>query len=886
MKPILRLRRFFQRNRLDAEMREEMGIHLDLQAERNRAAGMGAEDARFAAERQFGNVASLRERVREQRGWLWLEQGRQDVRYAFRGLARNPGFTVVTVATLALGIGASTVLFSVVNAVFLRRLPVEQPAALYLLSVDAPEMWRRPFSQTYVRYFQEHAGTARDLAATGVWAGFREFSVRGTEDGKRDELMTFEVGGNYFEVMGVRPAAGRLFGPADDTPSSSPAAVISHELWARRFGRDPSVIGREIQLDRFPVTIVGVAAPGFFGALVGARADLWLPVELGPRIDQNQPWGAGGLKGNYPLFNLVARLAPDVSPAQAEKELTVLFRQQLAAGTGLPSWQRRATPPEVAQAQIRLQSLATGYGGVRQWLERPIALLAVMVGVVLLVTCANIAGLLLVRGSTREREFAMRSALGASRGRIMRQLLAESFALALLGGVAGAVVAEWGIRGVGDFLEVIDLAPDGRVLGFSAGITALVGLGVGLLPARRLGRHRQDAATAMQPRLSQLLVISQIGLAFVLCSAATLVVQTFRNVSRIDAGIQPQHLFVAPLVVPRDAAPARRFAIEQALREACLDLPGVRQVSFAQGLPLIGGTRIKAESAHEIRESPAGTIKLSANRVTAGPDFFATLGIPLLHGRGFEAADSASDAPARVILGARAAHALFGERNPVGLRISLWKDFEVIGVAADIKVASLREETRAIVYLPRQALPSTLSTTLLIRTDADGRLVLDDVRALLRRIDAQAAVSALAPVDGIFSREVRTEKLLAQLAACFAIFVLLLACLGLFGLLAFNVTRRTREIGVRLALGASHRGLIRMVLREGMQLVLGGTVLGLGGAAGSAHLAASLLYGISPTEPWVYGTMTAVLAVAALGACWLPAHRAARVDPMVALRSE
>jgi len=889
MKLLRQLRNLFRKRALDAEMAEEIRLHLEMQAERNRAGGMNADEARYAAQRQFGNVAIMQERVREGRGWVWVEQAVQDFRYAFRQLGRSPVFAIVAVATLAFGIGASTVFFSVVNAVFLRTLPVGDPAGLHLFTVEGPEWVKRPFSQGYHDYFRQHAGTVRDVASMSLWPGFRQMTVAGDAAGNTDELMTLQVSGNYFAVMGVRAALGRVLLPSDDRPEAPAVAVISHALWVRRFGSDSSVIGREILLDRFPVVVVGVATPGFEGTMVGARPQLWLPVQLSSRMDQNQPWGVTGVSANYPLFNLLARLAPGVSPEQANAELTGLLRQQLAAGTGLPSWQKPALPGEVRQSSIALQSIATGYGGARHWLQRPLALLCGMLAVVLLVACANIAGLLLVRGSARAREFALRAALGAGRGRVMRQLLVESLALASLGGAGGVVVAWLGTREVGKFLEGMDLAPDGRVLTFAVVVTAMAGLFAGFLPAWRLSRLDLMSAAKGVPGGSWLgrgLVILQIGLAFVLCSAATLIVQTFRNVAGIDTGFRPQQLLAAPLVVPRDMSPAQRYALEHQLREACLGLPGVRQVTFQQGLALVAGTRIRAGAAHEIRESPAGTVTLSASRVAVGPDFFSTMGIPVLHGSGFGPDDGADQAPARAVLDERAARGLFGEGNAIGRRISLWKEFEVIGVVADAKITNLREEPKPTVYLPRQAGPSTLQTSLMIRTEPGGRVPLEEIRALVHRFDPHSAVSAVVPVDDILSREVRTEKLLAQLASGFALFVLLLTGLGLFGLLAFNVARRTHEIGVRLALGASREGLLWLVVREGLLLVLMGSVIGIAGAVGLARFVGTLLYGVSPTEIWVYGVVALTLGSAALLACWLPARRAARVDPVIALRAE
>jgi predicted permease len=885
------LRSLFQKRQLDEQLSEEIRTHVDLATVANVAKGMAPEEARFAALREFGNVAGIQERARDEHGWLWVEQGVQDVRYAFRQLRRSPGFTAVTVLTLAVGIGASTVLFSVLDPVFLRSLPVADPGGLYLAAVEGPSQIGKPFARVHYEEFRKRANALEQVAAMSTWPGYRELAAAAGGSETPVELLTFEVSANYFTALGVSPAAGRLFGEVEERAGSAAVAVISHELWQRRFGGDPAVVGRELLLDGYPVRVIGVADRGFRGALAGARTDLWLPAALSPLIDQNQPWGTEGYLANLPLFNLAVRLRPNVSRQQAETELTAIFRQVLARPDGRHKWQRAPEAGDIAQSRIELQPLGRGYGGVRNWLERPVTLLAGMVGVVLLVACANIAGLLMVRGSARQREFAMRAALGASRRRIVRQILVESLTLAALGGGGALLVAWIGTQALGKVLEMVDLSPDPRIYGFAAGVTLLTGMIFGLLPAWRLSR--QDLAQASKrggeasARLNQGLVIIQIALAFVLCSGAALIVETFRNVAGAATGFRPQQLWLAPLVVDRHATPQRRFEIERQFREACLALPGIREVSLQQGWSLINAGRLKVESVHDIQESarPDGE-KITANRVTVGPDFFAVMRIPLRRGTGFKAADSEADSPAVIVLGEFAARRLFGERDPIGQKVKLWRDFEVVGVAADIKVVSLREEPRFVAYLPRQAGPSTLQTSLVLRTDAGSPLALGDLRGLLRQIEPTASVASLVAVEDHLARQVWTERLVAQLASGFALFVLLLACLGLFGLLAFGVVRRTREIGIRLALGASRGGLLELVIREGLLLLGIGSLLGAAATAGLGRFVEALLYGVSATAPWVYLAVGGTLTGATLVACLLPAWRATKVDPMVALRAE
>ncbi|MEJ1971736.1 MAG: ABC transporter permease [Lacunisphaera sp.] len=410
----------FLKRKLDEQLSEEIKVHVEMATEANVAKGMAPEEARYAALREFGNVASLQEQAREGRGWVWLEQAGQDLRYAVRGLIRNPVFTVIVVLTLALGTGANTALFSVLNGLLLRSLPVREPGHLMMLSSKGlREGFERTFTQTHYQYFSDQTATLSAVAATATWSAERQLRVPEDANGDAVESATFEVSGNYFSTLGVSAVVGRLLTEEDDQPGHPRAVtVVSYDFWQRHLGGDASAIGRTLLLDSFAVTVVGVVPPRFNGTVVGYRTDLWLPLQLSPLIDQNQPWGANALKPISLMLNLLARLRPGVSPEMVGTELSNLFRQRLAQPGGLPAWWPPFDAAALQQVAIELLPAGKGYGGLRTWLDRPVTLLMGLAGLLLLVACANVAGLLIARSSAREREFAMRAALGASGRRL------------------------------------------------------------------------------------------------------------------------------------------------------------------------------------------------------------------------------------------------------------------------------------------------------------------------------------------------------------------------------------------------------------------------------------------------------------------------------------
>jgi predicted permease len=586
-----------------------------------------------------------------------------------------------------------------------------------------------------------------------------------------------------------------------------------------------------------------------------------------------------------PFLCIAGRLAPGTTRAQAEAELDVLFQGKLAQLD--PRRVAGGNQSGLLPQKIGLTPAGTGFGGLRAAYEQPVTVLMAMVAVLLVIACANVAGLLLARGSTRVREFAMRAALGASRRRLACQMITESLLLAACGGLLGIGLARAGTGWLGRYLGYLDLGVDGRVMLFVVLTIVLAGLFFGLLPAWHLSRV--DLATATRKngsgslRLNNFLVVSQVALAFVLCVAATLLVRTFQRLSTGDIGFQRQQSYLARLDFDRQAKPAQRLELSRRLLEELRALPGIEATTVFQGISLLSPVAIENKFAVT---GAASSPDAPASVVVAGPDFFRTMGLPLVRGRDFEVEQKRSAGIQPMIIGEWSARKLFGTEDPIGRRIKLWAEFEIVGVARDIKYGQLREDDRFVFYVPAHTRPSMLQTMLAIRMRAGGAPNLADLRAVLRRLDASAGISEIRPLTDSLANQSRQERFTAQLAGFFGAFVLLLACLGLYGLLSFGVTRRTREFGVRVALGASPRGLHGLILRQGMRLVMLGVVLGAAGAIGTVRLARSLLFGVSATEPSVYLGVFFLLLVAAAGACWLPARRASRVDPMVALRAE
>ncbi|MFT3829957.1 MAG: ABC transporter permease [Opitutaceae bacterium] len=906
---IARVAGCLRRRRREREMAEEMAAHLELQEAANRDRGMDAMEARYAALRQFGGVAQVQECCREQRGILWLENFGRDLRFAARGLRKAPRFAAIVLLTLACGIGATTAVFSGVNALLLRPLPVRAPGELVVAAASGPGAGtrefpyplfeqsgdNRPFPYAFVSAFRERCTTLADVVAVTGWPMQRAVVARDCGLVEPVSAVVEEVSGNYFAALGVPLARGRGVEEADDGPGDVvPVAVVSHDFWQRRLGGDPAVVGKTLHLDGCAVTIVGVAAHGFTGAQVGLRCELWFPLQRSRVLDANMPWGREALQNDrQPLVHILGRLREGVSRRQAATELDGIFQHKLAELDP-----RRALPvgvPERANLldqHLVLASAGAGYGGMRASLRTPLDVLMILVGVLQLAACANVAGLLLARGAAREHEFAVRAALGASRGRVVVQLLTECLLLAALAGALGVVVANGAVGFLRSEAAGLDLSLDARVLGFAAGLTLLTALGAGLVPAWRLSRRELGgslkAMRLVWSRLNGGLVVMQIAFAFVLLAIAGLFVRTLQNMTGTETGFARQNRLLFDVGLAPEIPPPERAATYQRMASELESLAGVEGVSYYQGIDLLGDTAFVLEFDVPGREPVPGPAR-RASLVHVGPRFFEAMGVPLLRGRDFGRRDEAAMAagvPALVI-GEWAARLLFAEEDSLGRRVRFGtQDFEIVGVAKDVKYGGLRDEPRVIFYLATSVTPNAMRVTYVVETAGTPAALAGSLRAAVRRVDLRAQLSGFRTVAERLEGATSQERFTARLAGFFGMFALALSGLGLFGLLSYMVGRRTREIGIRLALGAPVRGILQLIIRDGVRLWSVGCVVGVAGALMLTGSLTALLFHVTATDPVSYAGAAGVLGLVSGAACFWPAWRASRIDPIEALRAE
>lgn len=835
-----------------------------------------------------------------------------ELRFALRQLARAPGFAAVTLCSLALGIGANTTLFSLVNEVLLKALPVRAPHELVLFHWAAHDEsprslsgWNQRDPRTgettstsfSLRTFAQIA--AADAPVRDVFAFAPATQLNVGIDGQAEVVNSgVLVSGNYHAALGVPIAVGRGLGPEDDTAAATPAVVLSHGFWQRRFGGEAAVLGQTITINRVPFTVVGVTAPSFAGTLqIGEVQDLTMTFATQPKLQPDN------LEASEPWFwwvRIMARLQPGATPEQALAALAGPFRASIADAFD-PGAAR--TEPPGNRVHLRVGSGAQGLVEARRQAERSLWVLGGLVVLVLLVACANVANLLLARGAARERELAVRLALGAGRGRLLRQLLTESLLLSGLGAALGLLFAQWGrsalmaLRPLGPSV-VLDLSLDWRVLAFTSLVAVATGLLFGFAPAWRATRLDLHAGAAAGARtlgggarspLARMLMVVQVALSIVLLVGAGLFTRTLANLNRLDPGFERSGLLLFRL----DAMAAGRDRAELAplytrIAERLSSLPGVTGVTYAQ-MPLLAGSRwTSGMFVPGYTPAPGENQNMVLNGVD--PGYFATYGLPLVLGRAFTARDDDA-APKVVVINQAFARKYFGDRSPVGQSIGFFgreqkADLEIVGVVRDVKHASLREEPTPAVYLPFAQLRNARWGNFALRVRGDPTALGPLVQAAVREIDATLPVANLRTQDEQLARMLTSERLFARLSAFFGGLALLLAGLGLYGLLSYQVVRRTGEIGLRVALGALPRRVVWLVVQESLLLVGLGLVLGLGAAAGASTYIASQLYGLTASDPATYAGVAGVLLLVALLAALLPARRAVRVDPMVALRTE
>jgi predicted permease len=898
---LVRLAGLFRRKRHEAEMSEELRAHLDGLIERNVAAGMSAEEARFAALRAFGGITQIAERARDERRSARAENFIQDLRYSLRALRKNPSFTLTAVLTLAFGIGATTAIFTAVNALILRPLPVKKPDELVVIVLP---LFRRPGTSQPIslRLFEEFRTRARSLseiALVSAYGGVRPLVASEPSSTGSDFVLTEFVSGNFFSVLGSPATIGRTLIEEDDRRDRPQSVVVlSHGFWTRRFGADPLIIGKTVTIERAPFTVVGVAAAGFFGIEVGRNTDVWCPLHSAPLLDPERPPPTEDDWLGLPI----GRLRAGMLRAQAQVELNGIFQQDLAWQAAGRNLNNPATRELFVGRKLEVQPGADGVhlgSSMRAQYQQPIVVLMAVSGVVLLVTCCNIAGLLLTRSASRQREMAVRAAIGAGRLRLIRVLLGESLMLTFAGGLAGFLIAQWGTSFLAGYLpatDALDLTPDGRVLVFSLVLTLGTGIACGLWPA--LQSSRVDFTTALKTQSSTLaaspnawlnrsFVVAQVALSFALLIAAGLFGRTLHNLRTIDAGFLRDHLTLINFDPGKTRPGLRGAELHQRVLGELANSPGVLAATMTTDEPLLsGGGSARLKIDHHV---PAPGEFTDAKFVEVGPRFFATLGLPLLRGRDFAAGDFGSGPAQVVVVNQTMVRQFFGDEDPVG-RSFRWgrRAFQIVGVAKDTPVY---EEVRAnpaprfyLPFLPED--PDEIRPMIfVVRTTGNSPALAAGFRDLVRRLAPEARVASTtmdAAVEGALSR----ERALAQLSRFFSAFTLLLSGLGLYGLLSHGVVRRTREIGVRMALGAQLGEVATLILGQGLGLVLLGCGVGVAGALIATRFLGRFLYGVAPADPFTVIATTLLMLVVALLACWLPARRATKVDPLVALRTE
>ena len=920
---------FKGRKQQENDVNDEMRFHLEKQIEQNISAGMSPNEARRQALIAFGGIQQTRESLLEVHRSQVLEAFVQDWRYAWRMLRKSPAFTIIAVITLALGIGANTAIFSLIDAVAFRSLPIPDPQGLVVFQWQAhhgPETHGYSTSgdcddqkndahpdgcSLPLPFFKEVQAqtTVFSHLAAFTEAGQLDLSGNGPAKMVRGEF----VSGDYFPTLGVCAHLGRLLSPADDTPDAPAVAVLNYGFWQDSFGGAASAVGKTIRLNGISFTIVGVAEPRFESLTLANKYDLWIPLVQRPSLSPH--WRARMDEMDSWWLIIVGRVKPEVPVTKAQAAVSLMFRNEALKGA------KPMFKPEY-EPGIRLASAAKELGGSQEETLRPMYVMMLCVGVVLLIACANVAGLLLARSTARQREIAVRLALGAKRGRLILQLLTESLMLSLIGGALGLLLAIWGARALMVLVAAGSYNPptfgpqlDWRVLAFTAGIAILTGIVFGLAPALRgsdisltsslksgdgglSGGHQ---VRRRRVTLGGALVAVQMALAIVVLVTAGLLVRTLTNLKSLDPGFNTHSLLLFG-VDPRLAGykGAKVDDLYQDLQQKFAALPGVTSATYSWR-PLLGGG-LSTTSFHRPGSAPGTKDDVDSDELSIGPNFFATLHIPFQSGRDFTAADFAIAAtnsqdkpglaPTPVIVNRAFIRSYFPNANGVGERFAGEEPPEpgepkrpgyvIMGVVGDAKIYKLRREVKPAFYEPNIGGEAFFE----LRTATDPNAMVPAVRNIVSRESQDLALFRISTQTQAIDRQLASERITAQLSSFFGLLALVLACLGLYGLLSYEVTRRTREIGIRMAVGARSHNVVGLVLTRAVGLIVAGAIAGIAIALGVSRLLASFLFGVKTGDPFTFVAVAALLAVVALVACYIPARRAARVDPLVALRYE
>ena len=863
---------YFRRDRFDSELEEEMRFHLEMKTEKNIEDGMDAEQARSAALREFGNLLLAKEESRSAWGWRSIEQLAQDVRFGLRMLVKHPVFTLVAVITLALGIGANTAIFSVVNAVLLRPLPYESADRLVWIWDSNASVGLKRFQSSGPNF----KDWERESTSFEYMAAFTGWSFNLTGAGEPERIQGAMTSPALFSMLGVKPVVGRPFLPEEEKAGSHRVALVGYGFWQRRFGADPAIINSSLTLNGESYTVIGIM-PDDFG--IPYRVDVWTPLAM----DVLRPG-----RGSH-FFSVIARLKPDVSIEQAQAEMnsitSVLQQQYPDLNTG---WSTELQP---------LKERIVGDVKTMLWI------LLGAVGFVLLIACANIANLLMARSAARHKEVAIRFALGAGRMRLVRQFLTESMLLALVGGGLGLALAVWGVDllvalNPRDIPRAEEVGIDGRVLAFTLLVSLVTGIIFGLVPALQGSKvnlsdslkegSRGISSSPDHNRVRRLMVVSEIALAVVLLVSAGLMIKSLLRLTEVKLGFDPEDVLTMHMSLPQSKYAKRdqQAAFSRELLQRVGRLPGVESAGTVSPIPLIGASA--ADFYIEGRASAAPNQGYNTNIHLCSPDYFRTMKIPLLKGRYFDERDVAQSQSV-VIINETFASGLWPDEEAVGKRVSFsgpdgpWSI--IVGVVGDTRHLRLDAEAGLEMYRPysQTAIPYI---ALVVRSDLDSATVADSIKSEVHGLDSTLPVYGIRPMQQIISQSLAPRRFQMILLGSFAGIALILAAIGIYGVMSYSVTQRMHEIGVRMALGAQSLDVLKLVVGQGMRLVTAGVAAGLITAFALTRLIESLLFGVSPADPETFILIALLLMGVALLACYLPARRATKVDQMIVLRYE
>jgi predicted permease len=879
---VIRMVNILRRSRLESDLRDQLDAHREMIKDDLVSRGLNPDLAETAARRALGNEGLVREFSRDEMLHRWMEGIGRDIRYAIRSLSRMPAFTIAVVLTLALGIGANTAIFSIVDRVLLRPLPFPASDHIMLLHENRPTSPNMDVNPSNWLDWQRDSKTFETFAA---WTNRVPSTVTG--QGEPERLETELVSQEFFSVLGVKPYMGRDFTTDDDRPGAPPTAIVSYALWQRKFGGDPAIIGKTVQINSRPVEIVGVMPAGFY--FLSRETQIWRAWGL----DRSLAWRERG--GRFLPF-VVGRVKADAAPAAAKTEMENIAKRlaesyEFNKGTSVTVIPVR----EIITGQVRTSLL----------------ILFSAVGVLLLIACSNVANLLIARSARQRREVAIRTSVGAGRAAIVRQLLVESLILATAGGIAGIFVAQWSLKSIltlapATLLSMSAVKIDRSMLLYAFGLSVMTGVVVGLAPALpsirlnvadyiRSGGRSVTASMALRRRL----IVGQVALTVVLLCAAGLLVRSFVALTADPIGVDATNVLTMRVELPgaryNDDQMVRFF---QKVTERLEQLPGVGSVSEAVDLP-VNHQRTSGTSFQVLGHEPEPRSSYARIR-TVMPGYFKTLGIPLLQGRDFSQDDMREGNAQVFVVNAAFVKAYLQSEDPLSVSISVFMNRtkpsnpkfgepdnpfgRIIGVSADVKEGTLRDSSEPTVFYNERQLTSN-GMTLFVRSSRGAELA-KEAGQIVRDTDRNLPLTEVRMLEDFFAETVARDRLNAAVSAAFAISALLVASMGLYGLLAFTVAERTNEIGIRMALGAPASKVLGMIVQNGYRLVLVGGVLGLGASFAASRLLKTLLFGITPYDPWTYVTVIASLVLVTLVAVLIPALRAMRVNPMVALRSE